>query len=166
MRAQAETLSAGSRRAFRALVPLICPVADGPDFPATIDRVEGYVLGQLVYMNPVIRWAFGPLCRLVDWSPLWRLRGLRPLRMLPPAKATAHLAAMMHSRWALVRNVLYPVKALMLAGYYDQPEVHTAMHYEPVPFIRSRVSFRGRLMAGEAARPDDALMDLPEEVTR
>ncbi|MEZ4268936.1 MAG: hypothetical protein R3F39_21475 [Myxococcota bacterium] len=161
VRAQPETFSAGSQRAFRALARAVCPVEVGPDFPDVIGRIEGYVLGQLPYMNPVIRWALGPLCRLVDWSPVWRFRGLRPIRSLSREKATAELNGMVHSPFSLVRNAFYPVKALILAGYYDQPEVHTAMNYEPLPFIRERVAFRARLMAGEAARPEDLLMGLP-----
>jgi hypothetical protein len=161
VRAQPDKLSPGSARAFRALARAICPVESVPGFPDAIERVEAYVLGQLPYMNPVIRWALGPLCRLVDWSPVWRLRGVRPLRSLSREKATAELDGMVHSPFALVRNAFYPVKALILAGYYDQPEVHTAMNYEPLPFIRERIAFRDRLMAGEAAKPSDNLMGLP-----
>ncbi len=161
VRARPDTLSPRSQRAFRALARAICPVESVPSFPDAIERVEAFVLSQLPYMNPVIRRAVGPLCRLVDWSPVWRFRGIRPLRSLSQERATAELESMVHSPFALVRNAIYPVKALILAAYYDQPEVHTAMSYEPVPFIRERIAFRARLMAGEAPRPEDRLMGLP-----
>jgi hypothetical protein len=161
VRAVPETLSARARRAFQAIATAVCPVEAGPEFPDAIARVEGYILAQLPYMNPVIRWAFGPLCRVVDWSPLWRFRGLRPIHALSRERATAELDGMVHSRFALVRNAFYPVKALILAGYYDQPEVHVALDYAPVPFIAERTAFRARLMAGQPAEPGDFLMSLP-----
>lgn len=161
VRARPETLSPGSQRAFRLLARTICPIEAVPGFPDAVERVEAYVLGQLPYMNPLIRWALGPLCRLADWSPLWRFRGIRPLRSLSRERATAELDGMVHSPYALVRNTFFPLRALIMAGYYDQPEVHVAMNYAPVPFITERIAFRARLMAGEAPRPSDRLMGLP-----
>jgi hypothetical protein len=33
-----------------------------------------------------------------------------------------------------------------MSAYFDQDEVHRALHYAPVPFIKARVSLRQRLL--------------------
>jgi hypothetical protein len=42
---------------------------------------------------------------------------------------------------------------MVLSVYFDQSEVHAAMRYAPVPFIKSRLDARSRLLGPVTLAP-------------
>jgi hypothetical protein len=102
--------------------------------------------------------------RLVDWSPLWRFKGLRRLRSLPRERASELLTQMAHSRSSLIRALLTAVRGAVMAMYFDQPEVCEALGFAPTPFMSARIALRQRLVAGAPAAPEDRIGPYSQEV--
>ena len=109
------------------------------------------------YLPPVMGLGLGPMMVVLDWSPLWRLRGLRPLHLWDRAEAAQHLQLLASSRFKPIRLMLMAARAAVLSVYYDQDEVHEAMGYDPLPFLQGRADLRRRLMDGEEAKPEDLI---------
>jgi hypothetical protein len=164
-------LGRGSLRALRGLVRALIPAPDGggggagaadaagqpaPCDAALVERVVLQIRRNLRYMSPVAGHGLVALVWLLDWSPLWRLRGLRPLHRLAPARAAAALDALGRSRWSPLRTALTAARAAALTVYFDQPEVHAAIGYAPAAHIADRLALRARLLAGGAASGRDA----------
>lgn len=136
-------------RSERALRSIICALLPPPPAPRPADietRVAVHVRRMLAYMPPAVRLGFVLLTHLIDWSPLWRLQGLRPLHGLEPGKASRILQGLSTSRWLGLRLMMLAPKAVILSTYYDQDEVHAALDYAPRPFIRERVAQRETLL--------------------
>lgn len=94
---------------------------------------------------------------LLDWAPLWRLQSWHRLRALPPARAAAVLDGLAESRLAVLRQLIMAARGVVLSTYFDQPQVHAALGYDPEPFLRGRLALRARLLAGQPATPSDRI---------
>ncbi len=162
-------LRRGTRRAFRSIVRVVCPLEAGIGGDDIVDRVERQVRCLLQYLNPWLARGFWLLALLLDVAPLWRLRGIRRLHTLERDQAADALAGIMHSRSAMVRNAFFPLRAAILSAYYDQPEVQAAIGFAPEPWLKSRVQLRERILLGEPVSQDDMIPGGPPvdvEVTR
>lgn len=164
--AEPEALSRGGHRRLRGLMRVFLPSAPAPEVTGSLEEaVVDQSLRLMKYMHPVVRLGLKLAMFLVDWSPIWRLRGVRRLSNTPPEVATRVIHGMGVSRLPVVRTLVFGVRGLLLSVYFDQPEVHEALGYRPVPFMRSRIALRHRLLEGGTPTPSDGLGH-HSEVTR
>jgi hypothetical protein len=134
------------RAHFRALIGIMLPPPPAPQTPDIIDRVELYVRRFMSHMHPLAARGLWLSIVLLDWSPLFLFRSFRRLHQLERERAGAILCWIGESRNNLLRSLVVGVRALVMSGYFDQDEVHRAIHYAPVPFIKARLSLRQRLL--------------------
>ena len=133
-------VSARTRRILISLADAILP--DAPRTDDTLEVVTTHALVSLQYMPRSSAWVFLLTMRLLNWSPLWRLRGVRPLTSLAREAGRTHLVAATKSRWLGVRLLMYGPLGLFMSSYFDQDYVHEALHYNPKPFVEERIQLR------------------------
>lgn len=146
-------VSAAMRRILFKLADTILP--QSPRIPETLEEVTRHALVSLQYMPRSSARVFLWGMRLLNWAPLWRLRGLRPLTALPRDLAREHLLAVTHSRWLPVRILMYGPVGLFMSSYFDQDYVHRELGYAPVPFIVERIELRRKWVEGREPGSDD-----------
>lgn len=140
-------LRPASRRRLVAFADAIMPPK--PREPGTLEQVVTHVQVSLRYMpRASVRLILLELL-LLDCSPLWRLRGLRPLSSRPVDVVRQHLREIMASRWLPVRLLTLAPRALILSTYFDQDVAHRGIGYEPTAFIQSRIELRRRWTRGQ-----------------
>lgn len=152
-------VGARTHRLLRRLVDAVLPPS--PRIATTVEDVARHALVLLQYMPRSSALLFLWGMRIVNWSPVWRLRGLRPLTSLPPESARAHLLAVTRSRWLPVRLLMYGPLGLFLSAYFDQDYVHRELDYAPVPFVASRIAMRREWLAGKEPGTRDEIHHLP-----
>ena len=150
-------LSAGNLSLLTAMVAAVSPMDDGPQDEGLVDRVVEVVRIQLAYFRPALALGFIAGMWVLDLCPLWSFRGLRRLRSLPRKEAAGHLLRLERSHFSLSRQLVFTVRAATLSAYFDQPEVHAAMGYHPVPHMRERIALHQRIKAGGVGRDEDLL---------
>jgi hypothetical protein len=100
----------------------------------------------LSYMHPLVARGLAIGLLLLDVLPILSLVRARPLRRLSRADASALIAKWAKSRLTALRLLVMGVRSLVLSLYFDQDEVHAAMGYAPVPFLRDRIQVRSDLL--------------------
>jgi hypothetical protein len=148
-------MNGSTRKAFRGLIRAICPTE--PAVPDIVDRVELHVRRTMPYMPGVV--AFGLVLgfHLLDWAPRFLFRHARRIRRLDVARAQEVLNKLAESRFSPLRTLLYAVRGLILSTYFDQREAHDAIGYNPIPYIRSRMRMRDRVVGGGDFEPSDTI---------
>jgi hypothetical protein len=103
------------------------------------------------YMHPLA--AFGLMLAfvLMDWSPRLLLRSRHRLQGLGRSEGARILEALVRSRLELFRSAVIAARGAILSAYFDQHEVHEALGYAPVPFLRERVARRAQLLERRAS---------------
>jgi hypothetical protein len=101
-------------------------------------------------MHPVVAWCLAAGLVVLDWLPLLTLASPSRLHAMSPARASALLARWSRSRVRALRLLIQGARGLVMSVYFDQSEVHAAMHYDPVPFMRDRVRRRDELLLGRS----------------
>ena len=134
------------RRRFRALIAVMLPPPPAPQIPDIVDRVELYVRSFMAHMHPIAARGMWLAIVLLDWAPRLLFRSFRRLHELDRERASRLLAGMVSGGSSLLRTPVISVRALVLSAYFDQDEVHQAMRYAPVPFIKDRVKLRQKLL--------------------
>ncbi len=152
-------VGARTHRLLRTLVDAALPAA--PRIATTVEDVARHALISLRYMPRSSARLFLWAMRLVNWSPLWRFRGVRPLTALPVESARRHLVAVTRSRWLPVRLLMYGPLGLFMSSYFDQDYVHPELGYAPVPFVASRIEMRRRWVAGQEPGAREEIHHLP-----
>jgi hypothetical protein len=157
--ADPKKVSRRTHRVMLALADAIMPPA--PRTETTLDDVIRHALVALQYMprSSVVVLLAG--MRFLNWAPLWRLRGLRPLTRLSRDQARRHLGAVMRSRWLPVRFLMYGPLGLFMSTYFDQDYVHRVIGYDPVPFVEERIELRRRWIEGDEPGRDQEIHHLP-----
>jgi hypothetical protein len=135
-----------ARRAFRGLIRAVCPPAPAPASPEIFDRVELYVRRFMRYMHPVAARGLWLAILLVDWAPRLLFLSWQRLQGLDRERAARILTKLVHSRFNVLRTVLVGVRGAILSAYFDQDEVHRALGYKPIPFLRDRLLLRRQLL--------------------
>ena len=132
-------------RVLRFLVDLLCPRGTAPRSPEIDERVLLGARRFLSYMHPVV--ARGLAVGLVglDFLPLVTLRASHTLHGLGRAEASRLFGSWAKSRFAALRLLATGLRSLVLSVYFDQDEVHRAMRYAPVPFMKDRLRLRAAL---------------------
>ena len=157
--ADPRAVSARTERVLACLADAILP--GSPREPDTVDAVVRHALVSLQYMPGSSARTFLWGMRLLNWTPLWRFRGLRPLVRLSRADVRAHLRAVMSNRWLPVRLLMYGPLGLFMSTYFDQSYAHEAIDYDPAPFVQARVSLREAWVAGDEPDTADEIHHLP-----
>jgi hypothetical protein len=152
-------MSRSRRASLRALIRLICP-AEVP-MPNMEERIEVQVRRSMAYMPWIAAFGLSFCFALLDWSPRFLLRSPRRLRRMQRERAEHLIGELSESSFSLLRTVMYATKGIILNAYFDQDEVHKALHYAPAPFMRERITLRQRLLAGQMARTTDEIPYYP-----
>jgi hypothetical protein len=155
-------LGAGTQRALAGLIRALCPWPPAPWSDDIALRVESGVRVFIRYLPPLMGVGFIPMIHLLDWAPLWSLRATQPLHRMDRAAASEVLQALSSSRLKPIRLMIMAARAAVLSSYYDLDEVHEAIGYHPMPFLRERAALRRRLMAGEPTGAGDLIERSPE----
>ncbi len=137
------------RGPLRGLIRVVCPLKAGPQVPDLVDRIEQQTRVHMAYMNPFVAIGLCLIFVLMNLSPLWRLRSWRTLASLSVTdrqRAVAILADLQRSHSFLLLQMMLAVRGTLLTAYYDQPEVHNALGYHPIPWIRDRIAHRRQLV--------------------
>jgi hypothetical protein len=147
-------MAAVVRRALHAVIRAVVPPPPAPQPADLVERVELYVRRFMSYMHPLA--AFGLMFAfvLMDWAPRLLLRSHRRLQGLERSEGARILEQLVHSRLEALRSAVLAARGIILSAYFDQQEVHEALGYAPVPFMRERVARRARLLE---LRPAPAL---------
>ncbi|MCO4764049.1 MAG: hypothetical protein KC502_21240 [Myxococcales bacterium] len=153
VRADPWSMSPGLLAATRGVVAALCPPAScgAPTDDQTIDAVTLQLRLTLPYMSPLAARGIVLLMYLFDWSPIWRLRGWRRLRHWDVEPASAHLDLLAASR--LFGTLVQAARAAILTAYFDRPEVHAAIDYDPRGFMRQRIAARSNALSDGPAVP-------------
>ncbi len=155
----------GARRALRALISLFLPQAPAPSSEDIERRVEHTILTWLPYMHGVSARGLWLAVLLLDWSPVFLFQSFRRLRTLPRKKASELLGQLAHGRFAALRMLVVAVRGITLSAYFDQSEVHAALGYRPVPFLRNRIEERRRLLLRASEGATASHEDLPSAIS-
>ncbi|MEM7436282.1 MAG: hypothetical protein AAF436_14075 [Myxococcota bacterium] len=157
--AEPRPVSARMHRVLMSLVDAILP--DAPRTETTVGDVAKHALVSLQYMPGSSASTFLWGMRLLNWSPLWRFRGVRPLTRLSREATREHLRDVMESRWLPVRLLMYGPLGLFMSTYFDQDYAHQAIDYDPIPFVEERIALRQRWLAGEEPGSESEIHHLP-----
>jgi hypothetical protein len=141
------------RRAFHAVIRAVVPPLPAPQPPELVERIELYVRRFMSYMHPLAALGLMIGFVLLDWAPRLLFRSWHRLQGLGRSEAARMLDALLSSRIQLLRTVVVAVRGAILSAYFDQDEVHRALGYSPVPFMRERILRRRQLSAPAAAAP-------------
>lgn len=152
-------VSARMHSVLLVLADAIIPTKPRTD--TTLEEVTRHALVCLQYMPQSSARLFLVGMRLLNWAPVWRFRGLRPLTQLSREQARRHLVAVTQSRWLPIRLSMYGPLGLFMSTYFDQDCAHRAIDYDPVPFVQSRIELRRKWIEGEEPKPDDEIRHLP-----
>lgn len=157
--AEPRPVSSRMRRVMTSLIDAVLPAE--PRETDTVDAVADHALVTLQYMPRSSAWSFLWGMRLLNWSPLWRFRGIRPLTGLSRNVVRRHLRSVMESRFLLVRLLMYGPLGLFMSTYFDQDVAHRAIDYDPVPFVDSRIAMRRAWVEGRVPSESDEIHHLP-----
>ena len=158
-------MGALTRRALRGLIRAVCPPPPAPQLPDLEDRIELHVRRIMRYFPPLVAVGFVFAIHLVDWSPVWRLVALARVGRLDRDRAERVLDGLGASRIPAIRTLILGVRGVVMSTYYDQDEVHAAIGYAPIPFLRGRIALRERLVAGGAEGAEDRIGPFSSEVS-
>ncbi len=140
-------LGHAARRALRALIVIMCPSAPAPNPPDMVDRLELHLRRFMAYMPRVAAFAMWLSVMILDWSPVFLFQSIHRMHALGRARASALITEMVSGRFSFLRSVVVAVRGLTLSAYFDQEEVHRAIGYSPLPFLRERIERRRLLLA-------------------
>ena len=154
-------LGRAGRRAMRSVIRLMCPPAPAPSVEPMMERVETHILRLLRYMPRVVAWGVRAAFVLLDHAPRLLFASHRRLSGLSPEAGSLVLARLAASPFGPVLEAIKAIRGLVLSSYFDQDEVHEAMHYAPGTFMRERIALRERLKRGSAPEPGDTIAPPP-----
>ncbi len=133
-------LSRGTRRTLDAMTATVAPPE--PVVPDREARIAAFAAAYLPYLPPLSRRLLPLGFWLFEWGPLIFLFALRPFSKLGPEARRRYLVSWQRSRWSLRRQMIKGLKALVVMGFYDMPEVQAHIGYEPSPYVEALVKQR------------------------
>ena len=150
-------VDATTEKAIRSLMRVLLPEGEAPRGPELDQKVYDQMLIGLMYMPAQSAKGILAVFRLLEWAPVWRMKGRKPLSALPRREASEILDEIATSKLFPLRLLMLAPKGLMLSAYYDQEEVHAALRYDPRTFTLDRIALRERILRGEAPTEADSI---------
>ncbi|HMR08521.1 MAG TPA: hypothetical protein PKA88_22225 [Polyangiaceae bacterium] len=141
-----------TRRVFRAIIRCLMPPPPAPSSDAILDEVESVVRNWMPYMLPISARGLWLSILILDFAPLFLFVAPSRLHRLPQAQASTLLSEMVHGRFAFLRLLVVAMRGVVLSAYFDQDEVHRAIGYRPVAFMRDRIALRDELLSPKPPR--------------
>ena len=148
-----------TQRVIDTLVDVIVPPE--PRDEETPAKIAKHLRVMLQYMPRITALGFIATLHIINWAPLWRTRGFRPLTRRTRTEALAEIKSLSSSRVMLIRLLLLGPQGLILSCYFDQDVAHRALNYEPSGFTKSRIELRKRLLQGNPVEPADEIHHMP-----
>lgn len=133
-------LDRGSRRTLRALTDTLTP--KNVEVPNLHERMVSFVEGFLPFMPPLLARLFPVGLWLFQWGTLLFFVAPVPFSMLRPDAQRRYVLRWQRSGLAVRRQLIKGLKALILMGYYEQPEVRAHVGYAPEAFMRPLIQQR------------------------
>jgi hypothetical protein len=152
-------VGARTRRLLLRLADAILP--SSPRTETTLEDVTEHALVCLRYMPRSTGILFLVGMYVLNWAPLWRLKGMRPLTALPTDVARRHLTGVTKSRWLGIRLLMVGPLGLFMSSYFDQDYVHRELGYDPIPFVAERIELRRKWIEGQEPGAGDEIHHLP-----
>ena len=138
--ADPRSVTQSTARVIDCLVDAIVP--SEPRAPDTTAMIARHLRVMLQYMPRATAMGFVATLHLLNWSPLWRGRALRPMTSMTRERVRAMLGEVTQSRRLPIRLLLLGPQGLILSTYFDQDVAHQALDYDPQPFFESRIELR------------------------
>lgn len=160
-RADPFPMGSPARNALRGLTRVLCPPAPAPQLPDLEDRIEHETRTLMRYMPLPVAWLLRIVFRVLDQAPRLLFVSRRRLHRLDPETARSVLHRLASSRIGPIRELVGIARSLVLSIYFDQDEVHSALGYAPIPFMRERIGLRQRLLAGGSGTAADLIPVAP-----
>lgn len=146
-----------ARTALRGLARVLCPPAPAPQLPDLEDRIERETRTLMRYMPLPVAWLMRIVFRVLDQAPRFLLVSRRRLSSLDVDTARRVIHKLASSPLAPIRELAGAARSVVLSIYFDQDEVHEALGYAPIPFMRERIRLRHRLLDGETSNQADLI---------
>lgn len=146
-----------ARNALRGLARVLCPPAPAPQLPDLEDRIENETRTLMRYMPLPVAWMLRIVFRLLDQAPRLLFMSRRRLHRLDTESARRVIHRLASSSIGPVRELVGAARSVVLSIYFDQDEVHEALGYAPIPFMRDRIRLRQRLLSGGTTSPGDLI---------
>ncbi|NLE48803.1 MAG: hypothetical protein GX614_10410 [Sandaracinaceae bacterium] len=145
-----------TERAIRSVMRVLLPEGDAPRNPELDERVYRQMLVSLQYMSKSTAQGILSVFHLLEWIPVTRFGRPSRLSKLSRDEGSEIFRAIESSPLLPVRLLLLAPKALIFSSYFDQPEVHEALGYEPRKFTLDRIALRQRIIEhGDADEEDE-----------
>ncbi len=148
-------------RAFTGLVGAICPPDPAPRSDELDARVVEQVRVYMRYMPWLVAWMLKMAMRALDHAPRLLFASRRRLSRLDPVNARIIIGRLANSRIGPIRELIAAVRGVVLSTYFDQEEVHEALDYAPIPWMKDRMALRDRLLAGREHDTADVIPVYP-----
>lgn len=136
----------GARRALRALITAMLPPPPAPSGEEMVDRIEHSIRSWMPYMHFLAARGLWLSILILEWAPLLLLYRFGRFHTLTKEDGGKLLSEMVHGRYSFLRMLVVALRGVTLSAYFDQDEVHQAMQYAPVPFMRERIVRRQSLL--------------------
>lgn len=138
-------LARAARRTLVALAEVVVPPS--PAVARRDERLLAFAGSYLAYLPPLSRHLLPLGLWLFEWGTLLFAFSWRPFSRLPLAARRRYFRAWQRSRSAVRRQLAKGIKALLVMGFFDMPEVCVHLGYRPDSFVRQRVQERADELA-------------------
>ncbi len=135
-----------ARRTLSAIIAAILPPPPAPSGEEMVNRVEHTIRSWMPYMHWLAARGLWLSVLILEWAPLLLWYRFSRFHKLKRQDAAKLLSEMVHGRYSFLRMLVVALRGVTMSAYFDQDEVHQAMQYAPVPFMRERITRRRNLL--------------------
>ena len=164
--AQPFPMPAPIQEGLEAIILAVVPPKPAPQVPP--ERIAMALRRFMPYFVRPMAYGFCAGVAMLDTAPIWRLGRFKRLKDLTVAEASDLMDQLATSSLAPIAQLALMFRSAILSMYFDQPEVHDALGFDPEAWMKSRIALRRRLLDGADARPEDHIAPpaWPETATR
>jgi|GEM_PF-2363537 len=146
-------MPAGLQTALEGVIRAITPPPPAPQVPP--ERIAMILRRFMPHFLRPMAYGFCAGVLMLDTAPMWRKGRMKRLQDLSRQEASDLLHDLAHSRLMPVQQLALMFRGAVLSMYFDQPEVHAALDFDPEGWMRSRIDLRRRILAGKKVRKSD-----------